>query len=211
MGNRFAHADDPARADRDARAADVAQGAQAIVECAGLDDRPVEFLRGVEVVVVGGQARFGQAPRLILVEHAEGHAGLHAHPAHALDHLDHRIERGPVLDLAPGRAHAEPRRSRRARGGRGLEHLILVEHPLDADLGVVFRRLRAVRAVLRAASGLHRQQRAQLHFFGLVVLLVHGLRAQHQLRQRQVVNGADLGNRPVVANHGALSSTESPR
>ena len=67
------------------------------------------------------------------------------------------------------------------------------------EAGVVVRRLRAVGAVLGAAAGLHRQQRAELHLVGRVVLAVDELRAQDQLRQRQVVDRANLGERVVVA------------
>ena len=53
------------------------------------------------------------------------------------------------------------------------------------DAGVVARRLRAVAAVLRAAAGLDRQQRRQLHRVGREVLAVHLLRAEQQVVERQ--------------------------
>src|SRR5258708_39090676 len=62
------------------------------------------------------------------------------------------------------------------------------------------RALRAVGAVLGAAAGLDRQQGAQLHARGVVMSPVRHLGAEDQLRQRQIVDGADLLVAPVVAD-----------
>ena len=64
--DRFAHADDAARADGDSRLADVGQRLQAVLVGTRADDAAVERLRGVEVVVVGGQACLGQPVGLSL-------------------------------------------------------------------------------------------------------------------------------------------------
>ena len=69
--------------------------------------------------------------------------------------------------------------------------------------GLVVRALRAVGAVLRAAAGLDAEQRAELHLVGGVMLAVDALRAKEQLRQRQIVNGADFLQR----RHAHASST----
>ena len=67
--------------------------------------------RSIEVVVIRGQTGLFEPFGLIVVEHAER--------AHATHHLEHVVERGPVLDLAPGRAHAKAGRARLARRLRG--------------------------------------------------------------------------------------------
>ena len=74
-----------------------------------------------------------------------------------------------------------------ARSRRG-EHLLDRHQRLGLGAGLVMRALRAIAAVFRAAAGLDRQQRAQLHRVGLVVLAVHLLRALDQIGQRQVVD-----------------------
>ncbi len=59
-------------------------------------------------------------------------------------------------------------------------------------VGVIARGLRAIAAVLRAASGLDREQHAPLHLIGRVVLAMHGGGAEHKLGERSGVNGFDL-------------------
>ena len=80
---------------------------QPVLVGAGGDDLAVVLLRGVEVVVVRGQARLLEPLRLAVGEHAQRAARLHAQRAHALHHLQHRVELRAVLHLAPGGAHAE--------------------------------------------------------------------------------------------------------
>jgi hypothetical protein len=70
----------------------------------------VELGRRVEVGVVRGEPRLAQADRLRRREHAEGDARLHLQGRHAADHVEHRVERRAVSDLAPRRAHAETQR-----------------------------------------------------------------------------------------------------
>ena len=61
----LAHADDAAAADRDAGLAHVRERLEAIVVGARRDDLAVELGRGVEVVVVGGEAGLGEALGLL--------------------------------------------------------------------------------------------------------------------------------------------------
>ena len=84
------------------------------------------------------------------------------------------------------------------------------------DVGLVVRRLRAVRAVLRAAAGLDAEQHAALHLVGRVMRAVHRLRAEHEIRQRRGVDRFDFGDRPVVADvvrrtHNLQSITDGRR
>ncbi len=65
------------------------------------------------------------------------------------------------------------------------------------DSGVVALRLRAVAAVLRAAAGLDREQRRQLHGVRRVVRAVHLLRAVHELGERQREQRLDRRDGPA--------------
>ena len=96
-------------------------------------------------------------------EHAERGAGLEPERLDARDHLADLVEIA-VLGLAPGRAHAEAARAGRLGGARLGEHRVDRHQLLGLDAGVVVHALRAIGAVLRAAAGLDRQQRRNLHF-----------------------------------------------
>ena len=104
-----------------------------------------------------------------------------------------------VLRLAPRSAHAEARRAALLRRARGLNHVGERKHRLALHARVVVARLRAIRAVLGAAARLHAEQRAELHLALRVKFEVHGARAIDELEQRRVVDGADFGKGPVVA------------
>ena len=70
------------------------------------------------------------------------------------------------------------------------------------DAGLVMRALRAIGAVLRAAAGLDRQQRRELHLARVEVPRCTLLRAEHQFGERQVEQRAHFRARPVVAERG---------
>ena len=157
----------PPRADRDARRANVLERAQAVVVGARRDDRPVVLAARVEVVVVRVEARLLEACGLRLGEHAERHARLEPERLHA---------RAPsrARDRTPGRpsprATRRPCRSASSRSSwraRAAASTSSTSSIFSApDVGLVVARLRAVRAVLGAAAGLHAEQRAELHFAG---------------------------------------------
>src|SRR5262249_8561804 len=63
--------------------------------------------RRVEVVVVRRQPGLVQPPGLLVGQHAQGDARLHAQLAHRPDHLQYPVELRPVARPAPGRPHAE--------------------------------------------------------------------------------------------------------
>ena len=93
---RLAHPDDPAAAHVDPGAAHILQRIEPVGEGPRGDDLVVAFGRGVDIVVVVIEPRVGQPSRLPRRQHAERHAGLQPHRAHALDHLDDaRACRGP--------------------------------------------------------------------------------------------------------------------
>ena len=67
----FAHADDAAAADLDARVAHMLQRLQPVLIGTGGDDMPVIFGRGIEIVVVIIQPRLLEPRRLIGRQHAQ--------------------------------------------------------------------------------------------------------------------------------------------
>ena len=104
-----------------------------------------------------------------------------------------------VRHVAPGRAHAEPRRALRARLARGRQRLVDAHQSVAIDAGLVVRRLRAVGAVFRTAAGLDAEQHAALHFVPARDARDGQLRAEHQVEQRRGVNRFDFPDGPVVA------------
>ena len=143
-------------------------------------------------------------------QHAERDAGLEPHRAHALDHGADLVEVA-VLRLAPGRAHAEAAGAGILRGLRLGQHLVEAHQLFGLDAGVVFRALRAIGAVLRAAAGLDRQQRRDLHFGGIEIGAVDGLRAEDQVGKGQREQLADFGARPVMAQGAVVTGNAGGR
>jgi hypothetical protein len=199
----LAQAQDAAAADVDARVGHVLDGLEAVIEGARGDDLVVVLARGVDVVVVGREARLLELVGLLAVQHAGGDAGLHAERAHAAHHLEHLVELAAVLlGAAPRGAHAEARRAELLGLPRLLEHGVHAQQRLGLEARLVPRALRAVAAVLGARARLDGQQRGQLHRVVRLVAAMHALRAEQQLRERQVEERLRLGLGPVVADIG---------
>ena len=72
----FAHADDAAAAHLEPGRADGPQGREPVLISACRHDVWVEFGACIEIVIIGRQPRLFQPLRLVLVQHAERHAGL---------------------------------------------------------------------------------------------------------------------------------------
>jgi hypothetical protein len=155
-------------------------------------------------VVVGRQTGGGKRVGLFLLQHAQGAARLHAQPAHDPHHLEDLLKRGSVRHVTPRRAHAEPCRPLLTRTGRRQRQLVERHQVGSGHLGLVVRRLRAVRAVLGASARLDAEEHAALHLVGAVKRTVSGLRAEHEIGKRRRVNRADFSNRPVVTDGGDL-------
>jgi hypothetical protein len=149
-------------------------------------------------VVVVIEPGIGELLRLVRLEHAERHAGFQPHLPHALDHLD---DRGHVaiLGVAPRSAHAEALAARVPGLRRRLQHGAHVHQLGRLELGIRAHRLAAIAAILGAAAGLDRQERAQLHLARGMMRAVHGLRLEHQFIERQIEQRGDFGARPVGA------------
>ena len=81
-----------------------------------------------------------------------------------------------------------------------------------AHAGLVARALRAIGAILRAAAGLDRQQRGNLHLGRIEIRAVHALRAEHQFRERQIEQRPHLwrassrGGRTAAGDNGEASA-----
>jgi hypothetical protein len=96
------------RADVDTSLAHVGQSFQTLVVGSGGDDGGVVLPRGVDIVVVCGQASRLELIGLVLVDHAECDADLHVHGAYALDHGLDVLQAGlSSSHVTPGCAHAE--------------------------------------------------------------------------------------------------------
>ena len=70
------------------------------------------------------------------------------------------------------------------------------------EAGFVVRRLAAIAAILGAAAGLDRQQPAALHLVRIERGAVHGLGAEQQVLERQIVKSQSLLAGPVMAQRG---------
>ena len=99
----------------------MAERVQPVIERAGGDDIAVSFGRRVDIVVVVIEPGLGELVCLAGRQHAQRHAGFHAHRGHALHDLD---DRGHValLGVAPGCAHAEALAARILCAGCALQH-----------------------------------------------------------------------------------------
>ncbi len=160
---RFPHANNSATANAEARALDRANGIQTILEGVGADDFFVMLGRGVDVVVVGGEAGFLELAGLDVTELAEGNTHFHAKLADLAHGLEHHFKlRVAVADALPCRTHAEAGRAifpRRASHGQNLVHR---HEALFFQACVVVRALGAITAILAATAGLYAKQRAKL-------------------------------------------------
>ena len=72
------------------------------------------------------------------------------------------------------------------------DHGVDIEHFFGAGVGLVVRRLRAVRAVFGATAGLHAEERAELHLVVGVVRAVNGACLVEERKERAIVERADV-------------------
>ncbi len=193
----FAHPDDAAAAYRHAFGPNRRKGVQPVGVGAGGDHGAVVLRPGVQVVVVVVEPGGLQGLGLRRAQHAEGGAGLQAQRLHPGDHRL-QLRQVTVLQLPPGRAHAEPLCARSLGPGRLGHHRLRIHQLAGLQAGVEMGGLAAVAAVLGAAAGLHRQQLRQLHLGGIEPSAVDLGGAEHQLGERQLEQRLDLLEGPVV-------------
>ena len=150
-------------------------------------------------MVIGREARLSKALRLIVRLHPQSAAHFEIQRGDGTNHLQHRIEFLAVVDLAPGRAHAESGGTLFARLHRGFIDFIDVEQTVILDPSFVMRALGAVSAILGASAGLDGKQPAELNFPWIVELAVLLLSGMDEIEKRLMIDGTDLLLRPVVA------------
>ena len=171
---------------------------EAILIGARGDDLAIKLRRRIEVVIVEVEAGVLEPPRLSVGQHAERDAALEPQRLDARDHGADLLDVA-VLGRAPGGAHAEPAGAGLARGARFVEHGVERHQLFRAHAGRVARALRTIGAVLRAAAGLDREQRRNLHRARIEIVAVNALRAEHQFGKRQREQRPHFLARPVIS------------
>ena len=164
-------------------------------------------------MVVRGQARLPQPPRLLVVEHPERRAHLHAHVPDGFGHLQDAFEL-PLTHLAgpaPCRAHAKSRGPRLLGSSRGGQDVVDVHELLRLELGVLLPRagLRAVVARLGAPARLDAQERALLHLARVVESAMDARGVEHEVEQGARVQSLHLRRSPVVADRAEGGAARS--
>ena len=117
---------------------------------------------------------------------------------HAAHHAADLIEIAFPSGFAPRRTHAETARAGIPGASRGGDHIRLRHQPGRFQAGVVVRALRAVTAILGAATGLDAEQARGLDMVRIEMAAMDALRPKHQVRERQGIEGLGLRAVPVV-------------
>jgi len=144
-------------------------------------------------VVVRGESGLFQPPGLIVGEHAERDACLHVEFAHDLDHFENALELRAILHLAPGRSHAETRRSEFLRPLRLFSDLSKRQERRRFDRSLEMGALGTIAAVFRTASRLDAQENAPLDVGRIVVFTMHLGGTKKQVREGQTIDGLEFG------------------
>src|SRR5207253_9018781 len=104
---RFAHADDPATANRDAGFTNIFERAKPVLVVTCRDDPAIKVGGRVEIVVVCMESGLSQTPGLRFIQHAKGAAHFQTKRRNTPDHFQNRVEFRTVVHLPPGRSHAK--------------------------------------------------------------------------------------------------------
>ena len=171
----------------------AARGMEPVVETVGRDDVRVVLGRGVDVVVVSGHPGLPQRFGFLRPDLPERDADFHAERRHAADDVKDVIKAlGSHPDPLPCRPHAEPGRAGLAGREGAVHHGLPLHEALGFHVGIVAGGLRAIRAVLRTAARLDRQERAQLDRFFGPVLLVHGPGLLEKIKEGKLVESVEF-------------------
>src|SRR5207302_4382925 len=103
----FSHANDATATDSNSGATDGLYGAQAVFIAARADDATVKLGRGIQIVVIGGQPRGGEALSLIVRQHSQRAADFEVERGDGSHHFQNSVEVAAVSNFTPRRAHAE--------------------------------------------------------------------------------------------------------
>ncbi len=148
------------------------------------------------VVVEAGMLELAD---VVVGQHAERHARLHAHRLDAFDHGDQHVHVARLW-RAPRRAHAIASRALLLGLARLRQHLLDLHELAGLEARGVVGRLAAVSAVLGAAACLDRQQAAHLHGVGIEIAPVDRVRLEDEVVERGLVERQSLVAGPVVAH-----------
>mmetsp|Transcript_30951 Transcript_30951/g.77891 ORF Transcript_30951/g.77891 Transcript_30951/m.77891 type:complete len:458 (-) Transcript_30951:87-1460(-) len=211
---RLPHADDAAAAHADAGVPHLLEGVEAVVVVPAGGDLWVVLGGRVDVVVVAAQAGDLELLRLLLGEHPQGRAHLHAEAADLGHHVQDALELlGADLGGAPPRSAHAKARAPRVLGAEGhLEDAVEVHELLRLEARVLApaAALRAVGARLGAAPRLDGEQRALLHLAGVEVLPVHRRRLEDERHEGAVKHLLNLLAGPVCPHGAAVSRRAVP-
>ncbi|OIQ63656.1 hypothetical protein GALL_548030 [mine drainage metagenome] len=193
----FAHADNAAAANLDAGVAHMRKRIDAVLQGTRGDDLVVKLGRGVDVVVVEVEPGLTQPHGLRRRQHAKRRAGFHAEILDRADHAADLVEI-TVFRIAPCGRHTEAARAGVPGAPRGGDHVLLRHQLGRLQAGVVMRALRAVTAVLGTAAGLDTEQARGLDMVWIEMPAMDALRAKHQVRERQGIEGFGLRAVPIA-------------
>jgi len=113
-----------------------------------------------------------------------------------------------ILGSAPRSAHAEASGARRLRSARSGGDCGDILERFVGDAGVIARRLRAIGAIFRAAAGLDRQQRRQLHAVTRVMGAMDGLRLVQQIAEGDRHQRLDIVDAEALLRRAARATSD---
>ena len=148
-------------------------------------------------MVVKIQPGISQTLCLIIIQHAQRHAGFQPQFFYAAHHL-FQIRHIAIMGIFPRRAHTKTP----GTGGFGLpcgiQHGSDFHQSFSFQSGFITRTLGTIFAVLRAGAGFDRQQRADLDLARIKVLTMDLLRFKQQIQQWLIEQRLCLCTRPAI-------------
>ncbi len=196
VDRRLAHADDAAATYFNTGFPDIGEGLQAIRKTVRGNDLVVIAFGRIDVVVVIIQTGLAETIGLPAVEHSKRHAGLHAKRLDALYHCHDGVHVA-ILGAAPCGAHAIAGGARVAGLARLGDNAFDLHQLRRLQPGIMMGRLAAIAAILGATAGLDAEKPAELHFVGIEVLAMGGLRLKQQITEGRFIKRQGQLPRPV--------------
>src|SRR5690606_4088663 len=138
-------------------------------------------------MVVGIQSSFLEATRLRGCKHAQRAAYFHPQRINTFHHLDDFVEVAVVANFSPRSAHTKTSAACLFGFGCPRKDFIYIKKSVHLDIGVISRSLWTITTVLRTTARLDRQERAHLHFRGIMIPAMYRSRAVDQFHYRHVV------------------------
>jgi len=190
----FSKAEDTAAADCHPGALDCAEGVEAILEGVGGDDLRIIVFRGIDVVIVGGDAGGFELAGFGVAELTEGDADFHAKGADLADGFEDLFEAGITgADPFPCGTHAETGGTGGACGFGAFEDGFAGEETFGSDTGLVAGTLGAVATIFAAATGFDTEKAAELDFIGRPMVLGDRAGLLQEIEEGAVIEGLKVG------------------